>query len=122
MTNSIERIRNTRRRRSFRVRNSVARKSHDQFSVRVFRSSKHMYVDLYDLTERRVLAGLSSANTVDRAVVGSGVNVAMHLGKAMSERILALGISKVTFDRSGYRFHGRVAALAAGLRDGGCIF
>ena len=55
-------------------------------------------------------------------IKGKKTAVAKELGKAMAEKLIAMGISKVVFDRSGYLYHGRVKALADGAREKGLVF
>ena len=68
-----------------------------------------------------------SASTMDKEIsatmdFGGNVNAAAIVGKLVAERALAKGISKVVFDRGGYLYHGRVAALAAAAREAGLEF
>ncbi|MFN8450430.1 MAG: 50S ribosomal protein L18, partial [Anaerolineae bacterium] len=70
---------------------------------------------------------LASASTIDKGVVGqidgkNKVEAAKIVGQVLAERAKAAGISAVVFDRGGYRYHGRVAALAEGAREGGLNF
>ena len=121
MVDQLKRRKQSRRRRAFRVRNAILRKSHEVYHVRVFRSGRHIYADLYDVEEMRVVFGVSSRSKCSNIPVSGGVEIARAVGAEMSRRLLAIGISKVCFDRGAYRYHGRVAALACGLRDGGCV-
>jgi large subunit ribosomal protein L18 len=87
----------------------------------VFRSIRHMYCQLIDDVNARTLA---SASTKDKQLAGQlarGGNkpAAAAVGKLLAERALAAGIRQLTFDRSGYRYHGRVKALADAIREGG---
>lgn len=90
----------------------------------VHRSNCHIYAQIIDASGSRVLA---SASTLDKALRGelsNGGNVAAaaKVGKLIAERARAIGIAKVAFDRSGYRYHGRVKALADAAREGGLRF
>lgn len=79
----------------------------------VFRSSKHIYAQLVDDVKGETLA----------AAMGSGnVSTASNVGKDLAKRALKLRIKKVVFDRGGYKYHGRVKALAEGAREGGLEF
>lgn len=90
----------------------------------VCRSLKHIYVQLTTSNGSRVLA---CASTLEKEVKESGVkgcniNSAMVVGKFIAQRSLAVGIKKIAFDRSGYKYHGRVKALADAAREGGLEF
>jgi large subunit ribosomal protein L18 len=83
----------------------------------IFRSLKHIYAQLVDDVSRRTLVTVG-----DNGLAGRKSERAGLVGKALAERAKAAGISKVTFDRAGYRYHGRVKALADGAREGGLEF
>lgn len=89
--------------------------------LNVFRSSKHIYAQLIDDT-----AGVTicSASTVEKDFDGYGGNVeaAKKVGLKLAERAKDKGVTQAVFDRSGYVYHGRVAALADGAREGGLNF
>jgi large subunit ribosomal protein L18 len=89
----------------------------------VFRSNKHIYAQVIDGSGSKVLA---SASTVEKAVraQGGGANsgAAVEAGKRIAERAIQAGIKKVAFDRSGYRYHGRIKALADAAREAGLDF
>lgn len=85
----------------------------------VQRSLKHIYAQLIDDTAGKTL-GMASDVTVKAA--GKPVEVAKAVGKALAETAKKAGISTVVFDRGSYRYHGRVAALADGAREGGLQF
>ena len=90
----------------------------------VSRSNLHIYAQIVAPTGDKVLA---SASTVEKEVRGDLANggnraAAAIVGKRIAEKAKALGIESVAFDRSGYRFHGRVKALADAAREGGLKF
>ena len=86
----------------------------------VFRSNKHLYAQVIDDMEGRTLASASTlAAGLDK---GGTVEAAKQVGSAVAESAKAAGVSQVAFDRNGYRYHGRVAALAQGAREGGLEF
>jgi len=92
--------------------------------LNVFRSLTNIYAQVIDDLSGQTLA---SASTVDSAVAAqvSGKNkveAAKIVGQVVAERAKAAGISAVVFDRGGYQYHGRVAALAEGAREGGLNF
>ena len=90
----------------------------------VFRSAKHIYAQAIDDTTGAVLA---AASDLDQAVKGSlegkdKKGKAREVGKAVGAKLLAKQIDKVVFDRNGYLYHGRVAQVADGAREGGLAF
>jgi large subunit ribosomal protein L18 len=90
----------------------------------VHRTPRHMYAQIIDGDGGRVLA---SASTVQEALKASlkttgNVAAAAAVGKAIAERAKAAGITSVAFDRAGFRYHGRVKALADAARAGGLVF
>ena len=92
--------------------------------LNVFRSLTNIYAQVIDDLSGQTLA---SASTVDSAVAAqvSGKNkveAAKIVGQVVAERAKAAGVSAVVFDRGGYQYHGRVAALAEGAREGGLNF
>jgi large subunit ribosomal protein L18 len=88
----------------------------------VFRSLKHIYVQLVDDDRGVCLMGLGDSSE-GVAVDGAGkIGKAKGVGKAIAAKAKAAGISKVVFDRAGYRYHGRVKAVADGARAGGLEF
>ena len=89
--------------------------------LNVFRSENHIYAQIIDDTVGHTLC---SASSVEKGFEGSGANKegARKVGKMIAERALALGIKTVAFDRGGYVYHGRVAELAEGAREGGLEF
>jgi len=87
----------------------------------VFRSAKHIYAQLVDDLEGRTLASASS-NEKDGQKGGGNAAAATEIGKRLAERAVAAGVKQAVFDRNGYRYHGRVRALADGAREGGLKF
>ncbi len=89
--------------------------------LNVFRSLNHIYAQIIDDTKGVTLV---AASTMDKDFSGYGGNVeaAKQVGKNVAEKALAAGIKQVVFDRGGYVYHGRVAELAAGAREGGLEF
>jgi large subunit ribosomal protein L18 len=87
----------------------------------VFRSLKHIYVQIVDDASGKTLVSASSNDQQLRNQVGFGGNcsAAKIVGKAIAERALAAGLKQVAFDRAEYKYHGRVAALADAARDAG---
>ena len=89
--------------------------------LNVFRSNANIYAQIIDDVNGVTLV---SANTLEKEFEGATGNVeaAKKIGAALAERAKAKGIEQVVFDRGGYIFHGRVAALAEGAREAGLKF
>lgn len=86
----------------------------------VFRSLKHIYAQIIDDSTGKTLA---SASSQEKELKGSSnVNGAKAIGVKLGERAKASGITSVVFDRGGFRYHGRVASLAEGVREAGVEF
>jgi large subunit ribosomal protein L18 len=90
----------------------------------VHRSNCHIYAQVIDAGGTKVLAAASTVEGAMRnsAKSGSNVKAAAEVGRRIAERARGLGIEAVAFDRSGYRFHGRVKALAEAAREAGLKF
>ncbi len=89
----------------------------------VFRSNKHLVAQVIDDDAGRTLAAASTAEADQRAAgSGSTVDAASRIGALVAERAKAAGVDQVVFDRGGFIYHGRVAALAAAARDAGLEF
>jgi large subunit ribosomal protein L18 len=90
----------------------------------IFRSSKHIYAQVIDDYAGRTVAAVSSLHDDVRGELKHGANItaAKLVGKAIAEKAKAAGVSKVSFDRAGNRYHGRVKALADAAREGGLQF
>ena len=89
----------------------------------VYRSTKHLTLQVIDDDSGRTLV---AASTTEASVRGEGsggnVDAATRLGTLVAERAKAAGIDKVVFDRGGYRYHGRIAAVATAAREAGLEF
>lgn len=107
-----------RRRRHLRVRKKV-RGTEDRPRLAVFRSSRHIYAQLIDDTRGHTLAAASTTEPDLRGDRTATVEVARTVGRRIGERAAARGIRRVVFDRGGFRYHGRVAAVADGARESG---
>jgi large subunit ribosomal protein L18 len=112
----------SRLRRSKRTRAKIAELKAVRLTVN--RSNTHIYAQVIDATGGKVLASASSADKSLRPEVKSGGNVkaAAVIGKVIAERAIKAGVETVAFDRSGYRYHGRVKALADAAREAGLKF
>ena len=107
-------------RRHRRVRNKISGTA-ARPRLDVFRSAKHIYAQVIDDVAGNTLV---SASSLDKEIEGNGGNktAARAVGKLVAERCKAKGIDTVVFDRGGYLYHGRVAELAEGAREGGLEF
>ena len=105
-----------RQRRHLRVRKRVAGTAERPRLV-VFRSLKHIYAQLVDDTTSRTLAAVS-----DHKLSGKKSERSTEVGKMIAQKAKDAGVSSVVFDRAGYRYHGRVKAVADGAREGGLEF
>ena len=88
----------------------------------VFRSLRAIYAQVIDDSTGRTLAAASSKEPSGEAKVSPKTAASATVGKAVAERALAQGITQVVFDRGGYKYHGRVKALAEAAREGGLKF
>jgi large subunit ribosomal protein L18 len=112
-----------RQRRHARVRRRV-RGTPERPRLSVFRSLRHMHVQIIDDTKGHTLVASSTQDAeVSPKLSGKDkVGQAAIVGEVLAERALSAGIKKVVFDRGGYRYHGRVKALADAAREGGLEF
>jgi large subunit ribosomal protein L18 len=85
----------------------------------IFRSLNHIYAQLIDDERGATLASASSVEKDLRGSTGGNIEAARRVGRAIAERALAKGIEQVVFDRGGFRYHGRVKALADAAREAG---
>lgn len=110
-------------RRKRRTRFKLSKVTTERPRLSVFRSNKHMYVQVIDDIACRTLA---SASTLDKGFkklkATSNVVAAEEVGKLIAERAVKAGIKEVVFDRGGYLYHGRVKALADAARSAGLSF
>jgi large subunit ribosomal protein L18 len=117
---------------SKRVEGRIRRKKHIRKTVRgtaerprlcVFRSHCHIYAQIInDETGTTLVAASSMAPELRGQVDGGNKDGAVAVGKLLGERAAQMGLSTVVFDRNGFRYHGRVAALADAAREAGLQF
>ena len=89
--------------------------------LNVFRSETNIYAQIIDDVAGKTLAAAGS-NEKDFGIYGGNIEAAKKVGQLVAERAKAAGITTVVFDRGGYVYHGRIAALAEGARAGGLEF
>ncbi|BBZ57890.1 MULTISPECIES: 50S ribosomal protein L18 [Mycobacteriaceae] len=119
--NISETRRVARLRRHARLRKKVAGTA-ERPRLMVNRSSRHIHVQVIDDLTGTTLAAASSIEADVRAVDGDKKAVSTRVGQLIAERAKAAGISEVVFDRGGYSYGGRIAALADAAREGGLTF
>ena len=109
-------------RRAKKTRSHIRRMGVPRLTVH--RSGRHIYAQVIAAEGGNVIATASTVQKDLRAGLKSTSNkdAAKAVGKAVAEKAVAAGISDVAFDRSGYRYHGRVAELAEAAREGGLKF
>ena len=108
----------SRKRRHNRVRKKV-RGTAERPRLSVFRSSRHVYAQLIDDVNGQTLAASSTMEHDVRSAPTGNVEAAKAVGQRVGERAKSAGITNVVFDRGGFRYHGRVAAVADGAREAG---
>ena len=104
-----------RNKRHLRVRKRLSG-TQERPRVSVFRSNKNIYLQLIDDSEGKTLASASSLKSDNKSI---NKDLSKKLGIELGEKISKLGINKVVFDRGGYLYHGKVAAIADGIRESG---
>ena len=111
-------------RRRDRVRRSVKKAANGRPRLSIFRSSKQIYAQIIDDAKGQTIV---SASTIEKDLKGSlktgaDVAAAAAVGKLVAERASAAGGKQVVFDRGGYLYHGRIAAVADAAREAGLKF
>lgn len=111
-------------RRKRRTRFNVKRLSQGKPRLSIFRSGRHVYAQIIDDVKGHTLVAASSLDKDLRGTLKTGADkaAAAAVGRAVAERAVKAGVSQVVFDRGGYRYHGRVKALADAAREGGLKF
>ena len=117
MDKKISRLRRAAKTRVRIIRQGAAR-------LMVHRTNLHIYAQVIDASGGKVIASASTLEKDVRATHPNGAKkeAAAVVGKRIAEKALKLGIEKVAFDRSGFRYHGRIKALADAAREGGLKF
>lgn len=117
MSNKLSRIRRARKTRLKIAELGVKR-------LVVYKSNCHIYAQIIDESGAKVLVSASTAEKAISVSVKNGGNVeaATLVGKAIAAKATAAGIKEIAFDRSGFRFHGRIKAVADAARENGLVF
>ena len=110
---------NSRLRRAKKARAKI--KVQESPRLTVFRSSRHFYAQVFDSLGSKVIVS-ASTNEKESDLKSNNTDAAAAVGKKVAQRALENGIKKVVFDRSGYKYHGRIKALADSARDAGLEF
>jgi large subunit ribosomal protein L18 len=112
-----------RKKRHLRVRSKISGTS-ERPRLNVYRSLKHIYAQIIDDTTGRTLISASTADKEVREKLSKtwDTDAAKAVGQAVASKALDQGINEVVFDRSGYKYHGRVKALADAAREAGLSF
>jgi len=114
-------------------RHAARRKRHDRIRLRmagdsarprlaVFRSLNHIYAQVIDDAAGRTLAAASSLDPDLRGAAGTKSETATAVGRLLAQRARTAGVERVVFDRAGFRYHGRLRALADAAREAGLEF
>ena len=106
-------------RRAAKTRIRISQQDKPRLSV--FKSSQNLYAQIFDSTGSTVLASASTNEKADKMSSNNLIS-AKAIGKKIAERAIEAGIKKVVFDRSGYKYHGRIKAIAESAREAGLEF
>ena len=111
-------------RRQRRTRYALRQAGGGRPRLSVFRSGKHIYAQVIDDRKGTTLAAASSLDEglKGKLKTGADKSAAAQVGKLIAQRAIAAGVKEVIFDRGGYIYHGRIAALANAAREGGLSF
>ena len=88
----------------------------------IFRSAKHIYAQVIDDLAGKTIASASTNEKAAKVDKGGNVKAAAAVGEKIAERAIGAGVKQVVFDRAGFRYHGRIKALADAARKGGLKF
>jgi len=92
------------------------------YRLSVHRSPRHIYAQVFSPAGDKVLASASTLDSALRSGSTGNIDAAAAVGKLVAERAKAAGVEQVAFDRSGYKYHGRIKALADAARESGLEF
>jgi large subunit ribosomal protein L18 len=113
---------NARMKRALKLRSKIKKLSVNRLSIH--KTSQHIYAQIISADGTVTLASASTTQSLIKAELKntSNIEAATQVGKQIAEKSIAAGISQVAFDRSGFKYHGRVKALAEAAREAGLIF
>ena len=109
----------SRLRRAKKTRSNIRNQESPRLTV--YRSSKHFYAQIFDSLGSKVIVSASTTEK-DLKIKSNNLDGVAKIGQKVAERALESGIKKVVFDRSGYKYHGRIKALADSAREAGLEF
>ena len=109
-----------RQKRALKTRSKIALTENSRLTV--FRSNAHIYAQIITSKGSEILVSASTTELDLKSDNNGNIEAASRIGKVIAERALEKGIDKVSFDRSGYKYHGRVKALAEAAREAGLSF
>jgi large subunit ribosomal protein L18 len=115
-----QRFKSRREKRKYRLRFTI-KGTTDRPRLSVFRSTKHIYAQVIDDSNGRTLASASSLEVAARGVEGSKKDVAEKVGELITERAIAAGVQRLVFDRNGFLYTGRVAAVSKAAHAAGLL-
>ncbi len=109
-----------RQKRATKTRSKIELSANNRLTV--FRSNSHIYAQVSTFDGSEVIASASTTESSVKSENNGNIEAASKVGKLIAERAKEKGIEKVAFDRSGYKYHGRVKALAESAREAGLSF
>ena len=109
-----------RQKRALKTRSKIALTENNRLTV--FRSNSHIHAQIMTNKGSEILVSASTSESDLRSDNNGNIEAASRIGKVVAERALKKGIKKVSFDRSGYKYHGRVKAIADAAREAGLSF
>ena len=109
-----------RQKRATKTRSKIELSENNRLTV--FRSNSHIYAQVSTFDGSEVIASASTTESSVKSESNGNIEAASKVGKLIAERAKEKGIEKVAFDRSGYKYHGRVKALAESAREAGLSF
>tara|TARA_B100001113_G_C21029162_1_gene587173 strand:+ start:84 stop:428 length:345 start_codon:yes stop_codon:yes gene_type:complete len=109
-----------RQKRALKTRSKIALTENNRLTV--FRSNSHIYAQVMTSKGSEVIVSASTSESGLKSDNNGNIEAASRIGKVIAERAIEKGIKTVSFDRSGYKYHGRVKALAEAAREAGLSF
>ena len=106
-----------RHKRALKTRSKIALTENNRLTI--FRSNSHIYAQIMTNKGSEVLVSASTSESDLKSDNNGNIEAASRIGKVIAQRALEKGIAKVSFDRSGYKYHGKIKALAESIRENG---